>query len=141
MSSTIETKIEETSRLHQAGEFTQIVFLRLLSLAFILLAIRTWLIAVGYWEGGNLRFDTMSNPWRVYISVLAVLQPVVSVGLWTTLSWGRIMWFAAVAIQVLATTTFAGTFGNDPVVLFFHLICLAIYVSLQLWLRFSAKKP
>ena len=140
MSSVIEAKVEETTNIQKVGETALKVFLRLLSIAFIFLTIKTWLTAVGYWGEGNLRFDTMSNPWRTYISVLAVLQPVVAVGLWTTQSWGRIMWFAAAAIQILAITTFSDTFGSDPFQLLFHLICLGIYISIQLWLRFSAKK-
>ena len=121
-------------------QFVFHLFLRLLSVIFFAAAIYTWLQAIGYWEGDNYRFDTMGTALKIYTAVMVVMLPVTSVGLWTTLPWGRVIWFFAVAFQSVSMIRFPELFTMPSMVLIFHLCCLAIYVVFQLLLFLIAKK-
>ncbi len=115
-------------------------FLRLLSIAFIAFTIHIWLTAIGYWEGANFRFDTMEWKWKIYTAVLLVLNPVTSVGLWTTLSWGRVVWFLAAGFQIIAWLSFKMLPALGLEVIYFHLITLAIYLIFQIALYLINKE-
>jgi len=117
-----------------------ITFQRLLALVFLALTIFTWMQVIGYWDGPNQRFDTMSGPWKIYISLLAVLQPVASIGLWSTQAWGRVVWFLAIAVQIASLTTFSDHIDGNQRLVFFHLGCLAIYIIFLLAARIVPKK-
>ncbi|MEE9375921.1 MAG: DUF6163 family protein [Rhizobiaceae bacterium] len=116
------------------------LFLRLLAIVFFALSLHTWMTAIGFWEGSNFRFDTMSTPWKIYTAMLLVLNPVTTVGLWTTLSWGRVVWFLAIGTQIIGLLRFdlGSMLGNQ--LMLFHLGTLAIYVIFQLALFFINKE-
>ena len=116
------------------------LFLRLLAIVFFAGAIYTWMRAIGYWEGADYRFDTMGLELKIYSAVMAVMLPVACVGLWTTLPWGRVIWFFAIAFQSVSLLRFPGLFEHPSLVLVFHLSCLALYVVFQLLLLIIAKK-
>ena len=116
------------------------LFLRMLAIVFFGFAIHSWLTAVGYWEGANFRFDTMPTTLKVYTATLLILHPVASVGLWTTLPWGRVVWFFAVGFQTFAIMRYDNTVEAAPWIISFHLACLAIYVVFQLSLSFINKE-
>lgn len=120
--------------------WAMVIFLRLLSLCFIVLTLYVWLRVVGFWQGAENRFDTMSSGLKVLTAILSVLFPVSAVGLWTTLSWGRVVWLLSVVIQLLA---FAGVFGLVlmPVeVVSAHVAAIGIFFSMQLGLYLITKK-
>jgi hypothetical protein len=116
------------------------LFLRLLSIVFFAAAIYTWMTAIGYWEGANFRFDTMGTALKIYTAIMAVMLPVACVGLWTTLPWGRVIWFFAIAFQSVSLLRFPDLFVAPTAVLIFHISCLVLYVVFQLLLFVIAKK-
>lgn len=116
------------------------IYLRLLAIIFFAAAIYAWMQAIGFWDGDNYRFDTMGMALRIYTAVMVVMLPVASVGLWTTLPWGRVIWFFAVAFQSVSMIRFPDLFAMPAMVLLFHFCCLAIYVVFQLLLLVIAKK-
>lgn len=116
------------------------IFVRCLSLAFFVFSVITWALAVGIWEGDNFRFDTMSQSMKVYIAVLAVLNPVTCVGLWTTLPWGRVIWFMAIGFQCTFLFRLPGAIEGETIIIAFHMVCLAIYLILELLQRRIEKK-
>ena len=128
------------SRAQLISVFLFKLFLRLLAVVFFAAAIYVWLRAIGYWEGAENRFDTMKLPLQIYTAVMAVMLPVASVGLWTTLPWGRVIWFFAIAFQSVTLLRFPELFQFPEATLAFHLLCLAVYVLFQLLLLFIAKK-
>ena len=140
MSESIEPATETDDRYEELLETAFGIFLRLLSLAFLGFTLATWALAVGFSTAPDMRFDTMSAQMRTYVAVLAVLHPVTCVGLWTTLSWGRVVWFMAVAFQVGFLFTNPGVFGDPRFAVTFHLGCIAIYVIFQLLLYRVANK-
>ena len=128
------------SRMQQIIELLFSIFLRLLAVVFFAGAIYTWMTAVGYWEGLNFRFDTMGVALKIYTAIMAVMLPVACVGLWTTLPWGRVIWFFAVAFQSVSLLRFPDLFIAPNLILIFHIFCLVLYVVFQLLLFVIAKK-
>ena len=117
-----------------------VLFLRGLALIFLAMSLLIWLKVVGFWPGDANRFDTMTPLWRVYAGVLMVVAPVASVGLWTTLAWGRVVWFLLIGFQSVAVLRFPGAFDSHDEIVLFHLATLAIYLLFQIGERFIAKK-
>ena len=128
------------SRIQQIIELLFSIFLRLLAVVFFAGAIYTWMTAVGYWEGANFRFDTMGVALKIYTAIMGVMLPVACVGLWTTLPWGRVIWFFAVAFQSVSLLRFPEMFVAPNLILIFHISCLVLYVVFQLLLFVIAKK-
>ena len=128
------------SRVQVVVELLFSVFLRLLAIVFFAAAIYTWMTAIGYWEGPNYRFDTMGVAAKIYTAIMAVMLPVACVGLWTTLPWGRVIWFFAIAFQSVSLVRFPDMFVSPTAMLIFHAVCLVIYVVFQLLLYVIAKK-
>ena len=116
------------------------VWLRLLAIIFFALTVEMWMSAVGYWEGVGQRFDTMSAGLKIYTAVLSVLLPVASVGLWTTLSWGRVVWFLAIGFQILAKLRLGDEIEVMPWVILFHILSILVYLAFQLALNFIEKE-
>ena len=114
--------------------------LRLMSLVFVGLTIFIWAQAVGFGERDLLRFDLLTSVQKSFTAVFCVLFPVAAVGLWTTLSWGRVVWFMAVAAQLLSYTVWNDLLGIPVAVLLLHAIGIAIYLILLGADRFIAKK-
>lgn len=131
---------KEQTRGARVAEALFNTFLRLMAIAFFAFSIQTWLSAVGFWEGAQFRFDTMSTTLKIYTAVLLVLQPVTSVGLWTTQSWGRVVWFLAIGFQTVAIMRFGGDVIASTWLILFHLASLALYVIFQLVLVFINKE-
>jgi len=133
-------KPKSSGRALSVVQFLYTTFLRLLALVFVGLAILAWIHMIGYWEGTQFRFDIMSTPWKIYTAVLAVLYPVTAVGLWTALSWGRVVWFLAIGFQILAIFYYPASFAVHEIIVFFHLGSLAFYLVFELSLRVIEKK-
>ena len=115
-------------------------FIRLLAVVFVGFAILSWLRIIGFFPGDNWRFDTMSDAWKIAGAVLAVLHPVVAVGLWTLLSWGQVVWVLAIAIEITMYGLFPGFFGTNPMLVNFHLGCIAVFLVLRAAAYYKVKK-
>lgn len=140
MNAQISAIEKEKTRFGRVVEALFNLFLRLMAAVFFGFSIQTWLSAVGYWDGAQFRFDTMSTTLKIYTAVLLVLQPVTSVGLWTTQSWGRVVWFLAIGFQTVAIMRFGEDIVASTWLILFHLAALAIYVVFQLALVFINKE-
>lgn len=77
-------------------------FQRVLGLFYLGLAALTWAWALGIWPSPEIRFDTVAPLERVLLATFAVLHPICAVGLWSTMPWGRVVWFMTVSAHVLA---------------------------------------
>ncbi len=115
------------------------VFLRVLALVFVIFTLQMWLVCVGF-DDTDLRFDLADRSMRVYLAVLAVLFPVAAVGLWTTLSWGRVVWLLAIGFQMSAGWLYPQTFPEAVATTSFHLLSLVVYIGFVLGVRITAKK-
>ncbi len=114
-----------------------VVFLRLVAVVCLWLGLQYWAMLVGYSSGGSGRFDLLSLPWQVAASSLAVLLPIVSLGLWLTVSWGPVLWVCAATTQLLMYTMWPQNFGTNDSVLIFHAVVASLYIlfRIALWLE------
>lgn len=132
---------EEQTREQVLLDSLFMFFVRFLSLIFFVLSIVTWAWAVGIWEGANFRFDTMPKSLKIYVAILAVLNPVTCVGLWTTLPWGRVIWFMSIGFQCTFLFRLPDIIQGSHWIIVFHLGCLALYLGIELLQRRIDKKP
>jgi uncharacterized membrane protein (DUF2068 family) len=126
---------ERTGNIHVAIT----AFLRSLALFYVVLSVRDWGVALGAFDPA-LRFDRAGASWAMYHTIVCVLHPVVAIGLWTTLAWGRVLWFLSVTIQLATMTIWRETFGVDWVLLIALLVGLVGYGVLLAGERFTAKE-
>jgi len=140
MSLELTTVKEPRSGVVRFVELLFNLFLRALAIIFFAATLYSWLRVVGFWSGAENRFDTMSVPLQIFAATMVVLLPVVSVGLWTTLSWGRVVWFLAIGVQTVAILRFGDVLDIPRIVLAFHAISLTIYLCFQISLYFIDKK-
>ena len=115
-------------------------FLRLLAFCFIGFTVQYWMRVSGYYNGPEWRFDTMSSAWKIVAAMLSVLLPVAAVGLWSTLSWGRVVWAMAVITELTMYSWFPERFGTNSNIVWFHLASIAIYLVFQACFIYSTKK-
>ncbi len=127
---------EPHSRLETAMNW----YLRLLAFCFIGFTVMYWLRVSGFYDGANWRFDTMTNSWKIASALLSVLMPVAAVGLWSTLSWGQVVWAMAIFVELMMHTWFNSRFGTHPDIVWFHLASIAVYLFLRGGLIYKAKK-
>ena len=117
-----------------------ILYVRTLALVFFVGALYIWAKLVGVWPGAENRYDTMSPMLKIYCTVLAVVLPVASVGMWTTLAWGRAIWFMLIGFQVVSALRFLDVVDYAAVILVFHAVSLSVYMFFQILLFFINKK-
>lgn len=140
MKSSAQMLIESGEPAQRRVGWLVVSWMRVMSLALFGMTIIIWLRAVGYWPGEEFRFDTMPVSHRILTAILAVLFPVASVGMWSTLSWGRVVWYMAVIVHLLGSY-----FANAAILPFsqllaLHGISLAIYLSLRFWMYSITKE-
>ena len=112
-------------------EIIHVIFLRAMALVFVYFALQYWLRVVGYYEGADFQFDTMSDYWRVASAVLSVLLPVTALGLWGLFSWGPVVWIFAICIEAGMYLGLPQSFGEQPMLMIFHLACVVLFLILQ----------
>lgn len=132
MKSRAQTMLVSNKRAHRVVGYSIVALLRIMAIVMLGLAILVWLRAVGFWDGASMRFDTMSKPEKILTAMLAVLFPIASVGLWSTLSWGRVVWYAAVLVQVAGALFYSASLFPSAVMIAFHGAAIAIYLILRL---------
>ncbi len=116
------------------------LYLRAISLFFIVFAIRYWLQIVGFYDGELNRFDTMPEHWRIAVGVLSVLYPVAALGLWGLFSWGVVLWIAALIMEVGMYAGFSHLFGEAQMLVMFHLSAFAIYLVIRIVMFLLARR-
>ena len=117
-----------------------VVFVRCLALVFLFFAIQYWLRLIGYYPGNNFQFDTMDVHWKIVGPVMAVICPLVALGLWGLFSWGIVVWIVAVAIEIAMYAGFQPLFGTHPYLLWFHGCTAAILLGFIIARRIKPNK-
>lgn len=125
-------------------DITFVSYLRLLAICFIGFTVLYWMRVSGYYAepdwGPEWRFDTMSSSWKIVAAMLSVLLPIAAVGLWSTLSWGRVVWVMAVITELTMYSVFPERFGTNSNIVWFHLATIGIYLVFQGCFIYSTKK-
>jgi len=118
-----DAALEKRDRFNLSPVFN--LFLKLVALFFIAFAIRHWLLAIGY-PRTDIRFDIMVVEWQMAIAALAVTQPIVAVGLWSSVNWGYVIWAIAVSIEIYMYLLRPDLFGVFWSLIYFHLAVGAV---------------
>lgn len=109
------------------------LFMRILAIIFICYAIRYWLLMVGVLDP-EIRFDVMSNHWKVAATFFSVFYPVAALGLWGLFRWGVVVWFLTAFVELVMHVFYPQLFGAYNALVIFHLVSLAtwlIYVLIE----------
>ncbi|MEM9277803.1 MAG: DUF6163 family protein [Pseudomonadota bacterium] len=121
----------KTNTVSRAGFVSQVnylmLLLRVVSLVLLAFSASYWAKLTGI-SDGNIRFDTMSSPWKVAATSLVVLLPVASLGLWGAWRWGVVVWIIVMIIEVTMYGFYPAIFGQANIVLLFHAIAITVYL-------------
>ena len=107
----------------------RLFFFRLLSAIFMVFAVNYWLLVIGYYGEGNLRFDTMEIHWRIASSGLSVLLPIVALGLWGGFAWAPAVWLIAIIAEMVMYGVYPDLFGERTILIWFHILCVILYLT------------
>jgi hypothetical protein len=116
------------------------VYVRALGVVMMVMGLRQWAIILGIVSIKGMTFETMATPWQLATMYLAVVDLVASVGLWMRAAWGNVLWLSAAISEVALHTAFIGTFGNNVLIVAFHLLTMAGFAGLQFLARRDAAK-
>ncbi|MGE7369890.1 DUF6163 family protein [Neorhizobium sp. NPDC001467] len=128
---------------HPKRSLTQllyVVFLRLVAVSCFWFGLQYWGMITGYSFDGRGRFDLLSFPWRAAASILSVLFPVASLGLWLAVSWGPVLWVLAAGTQLLMYQVWPEIFGRSILITLMHGFVAALYVLFRVVLHLENRK-
>jgi hypothetical protein len=103
------------------------LFLRSLSIVFLLLGLKQWAIILGAFPDPAWNFEEMATPWQLVTINLAVADLVAGVGLWMLVSWGTVIWLYAALFEVAIHTVFASSFGDNYLLALFHIATILAF--------------
>ena len=133
---------EAHSRLPRVtgAEFALEWFCRGIATSCTLFGLLYWIRLIGFYDGALWRFDLMPLHWQVAAVVLSVLFPIAATGLWMTVSWGPVIWLAALATEIGMYAGFPELYGSRPALVAFHVMTVIIYFALRVLLFFEHRK-
>ena len=117
------------------------IYARVMAVVIMLLGLHQWAIILGVMAGTGGIFEEMSTSWQIATMHLAVVDLVASVGLWMRVAWGNVVWVWAAIAEIAMHSVFAETFGEDYVVIAFHVLALAGMGALLLLARRAEASP
>lgn len=107
------------------------IFMRILSVAYLVFSIDVWAGMIGYGEGPFLADMTVQR--QVLSIVFAILYPFVAVGLWMATSWGAVVWMLAASLRLVVDLGFIpGAPGNVNAALV-SFTAIGLYLALSVW--------
>lgn len=129
-----------TTPTRSLTELLFVGFLRLVALVCFWFGLQYWSMLVGYSFDGRARFDLLALPWRAAASGLAVVFPVVSLGLWMTTSWGAVLWVIAAGTQLLMYQVWPEIFGHNVLIPLMHGLVASLYIVFRLALYLDNRR-
>lgn len=111
-------------------------FLRILSVCYGI----GFLLHVADLTNLRLRFSEMSPQWKVWTAYLLIADVIAAIGLWRQATWGIAAFLVISLSQLVAYLGFRSIFGDQTFLIFFHLVTLLIYFSMNLAPRLRARR-
>ncbi len=102
------------------------LYIRSLSFVFLLLGLWHWAVIVGVVADPHGGFETMPIEHKLTTINLGVADLVAGVGMWMRVAWGNVVWVYAAVFEIAMHTVFRGTFGDNFLLLAFHVATLAL---------------
>lgn len=84
----------------------------------------------------RLNFSEMDSLWKSWILFLLVFDLFASIGLFLKKGWGEILFIVVAVCQLIAYTQFKSLFGQQDLLVYFHISTLTLYLilkSFDLW--------
>ena len=116
-----------------------LILLRIVSLILLAFSIAYWTKLVGVVDP-TLRFDTLSNAWKIAATSLVVLQAVASLGLWGGWRWGVVLWVLVALIEFMMYAINSSVFGSANTLLVFHGVSLTMYFATSVYSRWMQNR-
>ncbi len=104
---------------------------RVVAAGLLFLALTYWMRITGLSDVPGLRFDTMLLHWRTASVLMAVLLPIAALGLWGQFTWGTTSWLIAAVSELSIYLGWVGDFGENDLVVAFHVTAISAYVLLK----------
>lgn len=104
-------------------------FLRIMSVFAMVSGITYWAQLMGIATDALPRFDLLPLRWQVPCTVLAVLLPCASMGLWMLTSWGIVLWVIALCTEIAMYGIWAETYVARPSLVIAHAAALAVLAA------------
>jgi hypothetical protein len=117
---------------HSLVEKLYTIFMRLMAVFCFYYGLRYWVQVIGFGGEGSIRFDLMDVPLRTVSTLLAVLYPITSLGLWMGASWGLVLWVAAAGGEILMHVVWADIYGYNGMLVLSHLSASGLYALFQI---------
>ena len=124
-------------RLFDLSEAGRISLLRLVGLAYVGFSVLVWGQLLGIEMPGMVGEPSQVS--RAVGVALAVLGPVVALGLWSLAAWGQVVWAIALTLHVVAIVQDWPVTARPEIALAFHVACVATFAVLVL-VRLVANK-
>lgn len=90
--------------------------------------------------GLRLDFKTMSMGWKVWIVYLLVADFFAAIGLWLQKPWGVGLFLFIAISQLTAYIGYKGFFGDQTVLIAFHLTTLIMFIGFIFRMTYMQKK-
>lgn len=127
-----EENLDERALLPGIAEVALVWFCRAVAIYCLGLGIAYWIRIIGFHEGTAWRFDLMPYYWQIASASLAVLFPFAGIGLWTTASWGPVIWVICAGTETVLYAGFPELFGFRWPILISHLAVATVYCAIRL---------
>lgn len=79
----------------------------------------------------RLSFTDMDMIWKIWILYLLVFDLIASVGLWLQKKWGKYAFLFIAATQLVAYSIFKEQFGDQNILIYFHILTLILFFLLR----------
>lgn len=135
----MEISLQKNQEKSGLANLLLIILRRMIALFFLYFTIVYWAKIVGLGSPLSQAFDTMSVHWQVASVLLAVALPTAAIGLWSLFSWGTISWLSVIVINFTMYFAMSDKFGYEQDIVVFHIVCLAVYIALKLYLRVQSR--
>ena len=86
----------------------------------------------------RLIFSELSNIWKFWIIFLLIADTFAAVALWKQKTVGEYVFLFVAGIQLVVYSFFTNHFGNQRLLIIFHLLTVSIYFFLKM--KFSEKQ-
>jgi hypothetical protein len=111
------------------ARFALVVYVRVLSVIFLVSGLRGWALVLGPLAPGG-DFLSLPTPLIVAAVFFCVCDLVAAVGLWLLASWGTVVWLIAALAETVLHTVFAKMFGVDILLVLFNVVTVIAYTVL-----------
>jgi hypothetical protein len=108
-----------------------VVYVRVLSVVFLVSGLRRWAVLLGPLAPGG---DVFNMPTELVVAVgaFAVIELVAAVGLWLLASWGTVVWLISALAESVLHLLFSEIYGYSPGLVAFHVVTVTVYAGLTI---------